>query len=37
MKDGLDFDLANFVELTPLGDRWATRLAEFAEEPQQTI
>ena len=38
MKDGLDFDLANFVELTPLGDRWVTRLAEIEkQEPQQTI
>jgi len=25
MKDGLGFDLASFVELTPLGDRWVAR------------
>jgi hypothetical protein len=38
MKDGLGFDLANFVELTPLGDRWVRRLAEIERnEPQQTI
>ena len=38
MKDGLGFDLASFVELTPLGGRWVARLAEIEKkEPQQTI
>ena len=32
IKDGLDFDLADFVELTPLGDRWVARLAEIEKK-----
>jgi hypothetical protein len=38
MKDGLGFDLASFVELTPLGDRWVARLAEIEKkEPHQEL
>jgi hypothetical protein len=36
MKDGVMFDLADFVELTPLGERWVRRIREIekAEGPQ---
>jgi hypothetical protein len=37
MKDGADFDLANYVGLTELGRRWAIRIQEIAgaEPPPQ--
>src|SRR5262249_58223936 len=30
LRYGVRFDLADYVELTPLGERWAKRLAEMA-------
>jgi hypothetical protein len=44
LRDGMQFDLANFVELTPLGQRWAHRIEEIqggdakpdVEQPQKT-
>jgi hypothetical protein len=29
MKDGTDFDLAEFVKLTPFGERWVSRISEL--------
>jgi hypothetical protein len=29
MRDGLTFDLADYVKLTPLGERWAKRITEI--------
>jgi hypothetical protein len=29
MKDGLNFDLKDFVELTAIGWRWAARIIEI--------
>ena len=33
MKDGLKFDLADYVELTELGRNWATRIPEIEADP----
>jgi hypothetical protein len=31
LKDGTEFDLADYVDLTPLGKRWAARLWDIEE------
>jgi hypothetical protein len=31
MRDGLTFDLADYVKLTPLGERWAKRIKEIEQ------
>jgi hypothetical protein len=31
MKDGVEVDLATFVELTPLGERWVRRIREIEQ------
>jgi hypothetical protein len=36
MKDGLGFDLSNFVELTPLGRECGKRLQDFEDAKRAT-